>query len=55
MSVNLYSLNGIKVFQSEMPLKSLEINIPDWLISGLYLLEINTVGRANPTRLVYKK
>lgn len=55
MSVNLYSLNGIKVFQSEMPLKSLEINIPDWLLGGMYLLEVNTVGRANPTRLVYKK
>lgn len=55
MSVNLYNLYGRRVFQSELPLKSLELYIPDNLTSGYYLLEINTVGHAHPTRLLFKE
>ncbi|MCC6187060.1 MAG: T9SS type A sorting domain-containing protein [Chitinophagaceae bacterium] len=55
MYLNLYTLEGKKVHQSEFPLKSLELNIPDQLPSGFYILEINTVGRANPSKLIFKE
>lgn len=55
MSVQLYMLNGIKVFQSEIPLKSLEVNLPENLSSGYYILEVSTVGHAHPSRLLFKE
>jgi len=55
MSLNLYNSQGQLVVKGTIPLKSLEFDIPNYLPVGNYFLEINTIGSAHPTKMIFKE
>lgn len=55
VNFRLVDLEGKTVFVQEVPLKELSVDIPSSVPPGTYLLELNTVGVANPSILLRKE
>lgn len=54
VSINIHNLQGRLIAQSAIPATSLRLDLPAGMPSGHYIVEVNTVGNANPSKIIYK-